>query len=136
MDFTTRDRYRHVIEKISKNSQIPEEDAANIVIRLAKESEAKEGKNAKDAHVGFYLIDRGLKQLEKLAKVRFSVSAVVKKAASCVPLMIYTGSIFILTLSLLHYWQDKPMRRGYTAGLWIFSVSLSFYQQASWRFLW
>ncbi|MGA7722066.1 MAG: glucoamylase family protein [Ignavibacteriaceae bacterium] len=98
MDFTTRDRYRHVIEKISKNSQIPEEDAANIVIRLAKESEAKEGKNARTAHVGFYLIDRGLKQLEKLAKVRFSVSAVVKKAASCVPLMIYTGSIFILTL--------------------------------------
>ena len=86
MDFTTRDRYRHVIEKISKNSQIPEEDAANIVIRLAKESEAKEGKNARTAHVGFYLIDRGLKQLEKLAKVPFFCFSGCKKSSElCSP---------------------------------------------------
>jgi len=38
MDFNTRDHYRHVIEKISKNCDFSEVDVAIKTLELAKES--------------------------------------------------------------------------------------------------
>src|SRR5687768_15680505 len=50
MDFATRDRYRHVIEKVAKASPLAEREVAREAIRLA---------TASGAHVGFYLIGAG-----------------------------------------------------------------------------
>jgi hypothetical protein len=40
MDFTTRDRYRHVVEKIAKSSPLSESEVAREAIRLAREAAA------------------------------------------------------------------------------------------------
>ena len=114
MDFTTRDSYRHIIEKIAKNSLLSEDEVAQSAIRLAKgsvihlakesaihlakESAIKNSSEDRTAHVGFYLIDKGLKQLEDTAKVHFSFSAILRKVSNRVPLLIYTGSIILFTM--------------------------------------
>ena len=65
MDFATRDRYRHVVEKIAKSSPLSESEVAREAIRLAQEGGGQEGGDDRTAHVGFYLIDEGLPQLER-----------------------------------------------------------------------
>ena len=72
MDFLTRDQYRHVIEKIAKNSSLSEEEIARTAIRLSQESIAINEHDASTAHVGYYLIDKGLIKLESACNVRFS----------------------------------------------------------------
>jgi cyclic beta-1,2-glucan synthetase len=61
MEFASRDRYRHVIERISKRTRTNELDIAQAAIDLA--GDANENALAQ-RHVGYYLIDTGLTQLE------------------------------------------------------------------------
>src|SRR5215217_4720158 len=61
MEFASRDRYRHVIERISKRTRANELDIAQAAIDLA--AHADENSHAQK-HVGYYLIDAGLGQLE------------------------------------------------------------------------
>ncbi len=72
MDFATRDRYRHVVEKTAKRSPHSEIEVARKAIQLAHEGAARKGGDDRAAHVGFYLIDKGLAQLERRAEVRLS----------------------------------------------------------------
>ena len=65
MDFLTRDRYRHVIEKVSKRTGISEIDLAELVISIADEAQRENPMDERQSHVGFYLIGRGVKVLEK-----------------------------------------------------------------------
>ncbi len=97
MDFTTRDRYRHVVEKIAKSSRLSESEVAREAIQLARVSAARNGSDDRSAHVGFYLIDKGLAQLEQLAEVRLSVSEALRKLGSRVPLQLYIGTIMLMT---------------------------------------
>jgi len=96
MDFTSRDRYRHVIEKISKNSSQSEEEVAQFAIGLSQEGAALNGAADRTAHVGYYLIDKGSKKLEALAKVKFSAPSTLRKISKRVPLLLYSGSIILL----------------------------------------
>jgi len=65
MDFSTRDRYRHVVEKMARHSRFSESEVARKAIQLTREGAAKKGGDDLSAHVGFYLIDKGLVQLAK-----------------------------------------------------------------------
>ena len=100
MDFATRDSYRHIIEEIAKNSPLSEEEVAQNAIQLAEGHTLNMSCEDRKAHVGFYLIDNGLKQLEELAKKKNSVFSVLKKIGHRVPLLIYTGSIVLMTVIL------------------------------------
>ena len=53
MDFTTRDRYRHGVEKIAKSCNMSEEQVAQSAIRLAQESAVDKGNGDRAAHVGY-----------------------------------------------------------------------------------
>jgi cyclic beta-1,2-glucan synthetase len=97
MDFATRDRYRHVVEKTAKSSQHSESEVARKVIHLAQEGAARKGGEDRTAHVGFYLIDEGLAQLERMAEVRLSCAEVLRKVIRRVPLLLYGGSILLMT---------------------------------------
>ena len=50
-----------------------------MAIRLSQEGAVLKGAKDRTAHVGYYLIDKGLKKLETLAKVHFSAAASLKK---------------------------------------------------------
>ncbi len=105
MDFATRDRYRHVVEKIAKNSLISEEEVARHAIQLAHDGAANGGDNDRKAHVGFYLIDKGLPLLEQMSQMRISTAETLRRTSSRFPLLLYLGSITLMTaiftLSLL-----------------------------------
>lgn len=65
LDFPTRDRYRHVIENVSKKTGILEIDIADDVAFMAENALAQNPNDFKRAHVGYYLIDKGFIQLSQ-----------------------------------------------------------------------
>lgn len=100
MDFATRDSYRHIVETAAKNSPHSEAEIARQAIRLARENHVWEKNDARTKHVGFYLIDKGLAQLEKSMKVRLSLTDLIRKFCNRFPLTIYVGGGLLLTVAL------------------------------------
>jgi len=97
MDFATRDQYRHVVETTARRSGRTEGEVAGIAIHLARETAATAARDARAMHVGFYLVDKGLSQLERAARARFSVAETVRRVCLSHPLTLYLGSIVALT---------------------------------------
>ncbi len=97
MDFTTRDRYRHVIEETAKGVKLSEVDVARKAIRLSQEGAAEKGGGDRAAHVGYYLIGNGLARLERSTGVRMTFFKALKNAIRRFPLFIYTFSITLLS---------------------------------------
>ena len=62
MDYKTKEYYRGRIKEISKKTKISEIYIARKLLELADESFEKEGESKK-AHIGYYLIDRGINKL-------------------------------------------------------------------------
>jgi len=65
MEFATRDHYRRTVEAIAKRSLLAESEVARQAILLAQNGAARGASDARMRHVGFYLIDQGLPQLEQ-----------------------------------------------------------------------
>jgi len=97
MDFATRDRYRHVAERIAKTSRLSEEEVARLAVRLSEESAAQRGNDDRSAHIGFYLIDKGLPTLQRVAGVRGPIPRIFRESIARVPLLTYVGAISLLT---------------------------------------
>ena len=97
MDFSTRDRYRHSIERITKKSDLSETEVARLAISLARKRNAQNIDDDRMAHVGFYLIDKGLPELERLAQVRSSTLDKLLRISRRFPLLLYIGAIVFLT---------------------------------------
>jgi len=100
MDFATRDRYRHVIENLAKKSLLSEGEVAQKAIQLALEAAREDGFEERNAHVGFYLIDKGLGTLEATAGACYSALEILTKLAKRFSLWLYLGAIAILTVLL------------------------------------
>ncbi|MCP5228561.1 MAG: cyclic beta 1-2 glucan synthetase [Candidatus Accumulibacter sp.] len=104
MDFATRDRYRHAIERIAKQGALSEGEVARQAVELARMGAAAidAGAGTKDraGHVGYYLIDKGLPQLERAAQVRLSGSASLRRTAGRFQLPVYLGGIALVTVIL------------------------------------
>jgi hypothetical protein len=121
MVFETRDRYRHIIENIARTSSLSEAEVASKAIQLAQQSLTSNGEEDRSAHVGFYLIDKGLSQLDRLVMRRFSVLRALRKLNGGFHLTLYAGSILLLTVILaaallekvsfdgVHGWLLVPM---------------------------
>jgi cellobiose phosphorylase len=103
MEFATRDSYRHAVEKIAHRSSLSEGEVARKAIQLAHEGAAAddgtqgEAGTRRIAHVGYYLVDRGLPQLEAAAQVKLTVAEIICKIGRRFPLTIYLGGILLLT---------------------------------------
>ena len=93
MDFITRDRYRHVVEKIAKRSVLHEADVARKALLLAGEGAAGNGPDDRTAHVGYYLVDKGLPRLEMESGARLPFLENLRRAAGRFSLPIYLCSI-------------------------------------------
>ena len=67
MDFATRDQYRHVVERLARRGKRPEVDVAVAAVALARARADAAGAGADDvqAHVGYYLIEAGLAELQQ-----------------------------------------------------------------------
>ncbi len=97
MDFPTRDRYRHIIEKLAGKSLLSEVEVAKQAILLAQKHKPGKEENDKTTHVGFYLIDKGLPELESMVKVRFSVKRALRNLGYKYNFLLFEGTIILLT---------------------------------------
>jgi cyclic beta-1,2-glucan synthetase len=97
MDFATRDRYRHVVERIAKASRLSESEVADKAIQLAHEAAVRKDGDDRAAHVGFYLIEKGLPQFERTAEVRLPTAEALQRIGYRFPLPFYLGTITLLT---------------------------------------
>lgn len=61
MDFPTKDRYRHAVEKFARKSQTPEQDVAAAAVSLSETSVP----DSLQQHIGYYLLDEGQAVLRK-----------------------------------------------------------------------
>ena len=100
MEFASRDRYRHVIERISKRTRTTELKIAEATATLA--AEAKEEDDAK-RHVGYYLIDNGLAQLEAKFSYRPTFGERLRRYMLRHATGLYLGTIMLLTVLLLGF---------------------------------
>jgi len=98
MDFHTRDYYRHAVEKIAKRSTLSEREVALAVIQLAADSAAQYPADKRKAHIGYYLVDAGLKQIEKIARVSLSGLQSLKKTTDHYKNSLYIISSLFITL--------------------------------------
>ncbi len=96
-DFATRDRYRHVIEDVAKGSARSELVVARAAIALAQTAAQRLGAHDRSAHVGYYLIDHGRQNLERVVGCRFSWIRQARLASPNFRLLLYLGPILLLT---------------------------------------
>lgn len=97
MDFVTRDRYRHVVEATSRQGILTEEDVARQATALAREAARQVGKDDRRAHVGYYLIGPGLKQLQVVAATRLTTHQKLARLTTMSPVTLYLGAISLIT---------------------------------------
>jgi cellobiose phosphorylase len=112
MDFATRDRYRHVVEKVAKRSPFSETEVARRAIRLASDGAALKGGDDRSAHVGFYLIAEGLQQLEQMVEARLSSAEVLGKVGRRFAWLFYGGAILLMTAVLAGYFTAEAYGDG------------------------
>ena len=93
MDFATRDRYRHVVERVAKRSSWSESKVAQKAVDLAREAQGDECAS----HVGFYLIDTGLARLEQASGARLTPAESLRRACARFPLALYLGGSALVT---------------------------------------
>ena len=97
MDFASRDSYRHAVERIAGNCAHAECAVASSAIHLAREAAARTSADDPAAHVGFYLVDDGLTQLEHMVGARCTTAEALRKTCLRFPLLLYGGAIVLMT---------------------------------------
>ncbi|MEO8001054.1 MAG: glucoamylase family protein [Arenimonas sp.] len=97
MDFATRDCYRHVIDKLAKCSDMSETEIAREAIQLAHWNAANHDEKKYLAHVGYYLIDEGVHELERAVHAELPLVELIGRWLGRSPLSIYLCSISLLT---------------------------------------
>ncbi|OPX93977.1 MAG: N,N'-diacetylchitobiose phosphorylase [Syntrophorhabdus sp. PtaB.Bin006] len=123
MDFATRDQYRHVVEKIAKSSLLSENEVACAAIRLAGEHDGRAEGDNRAKHVGYYLMDKGLGKLERLAGARLSSAEAIRKVIHRSPLLFYLGTIFLMTAIFTGYLLAEAHSNG-VRSLWVWLIGL------------
>jgi cyclic beta-1,2-glucan synthetase len=123
MDFGTRDRYRHVVEHLSSQCKCPEESVASCVIELAQT-------HVPSCHVGFYLIGKGLPQLEKRLGIRRSFTRKLRESANKHALFCYAGSVGLITAGFTSVLLVKANSEGIGIG-WLFALGATLAASAS-----
>lgn len=98
MDFETRDRYRHVVESLARRAHVSESEVARSAVELAARVQDRK---RREAHVGYYLIDRGLSELK--GRIGYGQAPIerARRWAKNQILLFYLGSITVLTLLIV-----------------------------------
>ena len=98
MDFDTRDSYRHVVERISKSCDLSETEVAQKAIELTQQHRIDDPGSKRKEHVGYYLVDKGLEELEHATCMHYTLRLKINRAAAKMPVFIYIFSIFFLAI--------------------------------------
>ncbi|HJU92363.1 MAG TPA: glucoamylase family protein [Pyrinomonadaceae bacterium] len=97
MNFASRDRYRHVIERISKRTRVSELKIAQAAVDFATKTTDAGPKT----HVGYYLIDAGVPLLETTFNYQPRPSERLRRFLLRHGTGTYLGTLVVMTLLLL-----------------------------------
>ncbi|MGV8984323.1 GH36-type glycosyl hydrolase domain-containing protein, partial [Clostridium sp.] len=123
MDFKSRDKYRHEIEKICKHTKLPESYIAKKVIECCNDSEASENNNYKQ-HVGYYLIDEGLHELkEKIGYKNTGIRGLKNSIKKHVE-NFYIGTIIIFTMLIIGLFIVFSLLNDKSIEIWRYVVAM------------
>jgi cyclic beta-1,2-glucan synthetase len=118
MDFATRDRYRHVIERLAKRRKCSELAVATRALELAAEQAPPRMR-----HVGYFLVERGRRALE-LALAGRPYGAVVTRRSGRMRLPIYVGAVAGVTSAVTGVVTLRPTTLE-LAGLVVWSIAVA-----------
>ncbi len=100
MDFQTRDRYRHIIERIAKRTLKSELEVAKEAVALARKAAKNVTHREAEAHVGYYLIDEGLPALESAFSYHPRTSERITRWLLRHPTFTYLGTLTMVSTAI------------------------------------
>ncbi len=119
MDFATRDQYRHAVERLARHGSLTESEVAHHAISLAYDTVGPEGDRRR--HVGYFLVDAGLAELEERVQYRPPVLEAVGRRLRAHALAVYlagVGTVTVLTLLAGKEFLNRPeISTGVLAGV-------------------
>ncbi len=98
LDFASRDRYRRAVEQIAKQSAQPERDVATAAVELAANGA---GRSPREGDIGYYLIARGRRQLERRLGYRQTPRERLTRGAAFTGLWGYLSALGVITTLVL-----------------------------------
>jgi hypothetical protein len=119
MDFETRDAYRRAAESVARRSRLDEQDVARAAIECACERRRDTVDDESDAaaHVGYYLVDEGVTELERRVGSRPSITARIRRTVTASSGLLYPVAIVAVTGLLVA--AIGALLRPVPAWLWI-----------------
>jgi cyclic beta-1,2-glucan synthetase len=125
-DFTTRDRYRRVVERISRGAEADEQAVAHRAVDLAHTA-LEQARGPARSHVGYYLVDRGERVLRDAFGYRPEASEALLDAVLAHPRRFYFGmlmAVWALLIGLLGLagFAGRPL--GLASGLLVVTALL------------
>lgn len=113
-DFQTRDRYRHVVERVARASARSELEVAEAALALSREAHDERGR-----HVGYFLVDDGLDALERAVRARRGAWRLVRRLGARVGVAAYVGAIagIAAAIAIPLAWSAVPAG-GLVLALW------------------
>ena len=123
MTFATRDRYRHVVERIAKRSRVAEEAVARAAVALARVGD-DETPGTRRSHVGYYLVDEGLPALEGFVNYPQTGREALGRLVHRHPNVAFVGGIVAGTMFALGMllW----LAEGFHGAQWLIVVLIGF----------
>jgi cyclic beta-1,2-glucan synthetase len=98
MDFGTRDRYRHAVERVAKRSRLGEREVVERALELSQPHSA----GSRMRHVGYSLIGEGKRELERAAGYRPRLREWVSRVVHLHPGVFYLCALaFFIVLFLV-----------------------------------
>jgi len=97
MTFASRDGCRRVVERLARRSLLDEEQIAQVAVSQAQRAAAGD----RQAHVGYFLVDRGRTLLEESIGYRRTPLERLAKLAARAPLAAYLGAIAAVWLAVV-----------------------------------
>ena len=113
MDFATRDRYRHAVEQVARRTGRSEEAVARLAVDRARAALAAAADDPRRAHVGYYLVDAGLAELEQATGYRATPGEAVERWVHRHPNTVFVGGVLTTTAAALAavLWLGGPAAR-------------------------
>ena len=97
MDFATRDRYRGVIEELSRGSESAEHRVAQCVVELSEQ----DTEHPRQQHIGYYLIGEGRTQLDEALAFQPDAGQRLRQILLRHPSTVYFATLAIFSLPIL-----------------------------------
>ncbi|MCD9019388.1 GH36-type glycosyl hydrolase domain-containing protein [Parachryseolinea silvisoli] len=118
MDFHTRDQYRHVVERIAKQSGAAEYEVARIALEFAKEHSGGT-RDVRTLHVGYYLVGEGVKKTEAAVRIRLTTVEGVRRWTARRRYAWYVLGATVLTLLIMVIGVAGGYSRDVAWGWWL-----------------